>query len=256
MIRRIIKNPNFPKESFNWLASVEDGHFWFEQRSKLIGWAIRQFSGSPVNFLDVGCGTGFVLAHIGSAFPKTRLFGVDYYAEAISVARQRCPKACITKGDALKLDTGKLFDAVGCFDVLEHIHDDEALLKKIRNLISPRGRLFLSVPQHPGLWSSEDALACHQRRYTSSGLIKLAETCGLKCVWRTSFVCSLAPFMFYRRFRPNSKPGDAGVKTIEFSLPGSINWIFGRLLAVERSLIATGISLPFGGSLLMVLEKK
>lgn len=245
----------FPPESFNWLAAVEHGHFWFEERNELILWAIRRFSGSPKSFFDVGCGTGFVLARIARAFPAAKVCGLDCYSEAISIAQKRCPQACLMRDDALNFDVGDSFDAVGCFDVLEHIPDDKALLTRLRQVLSPGGRLFISVPQHPWLWSNEDTLACHQRRYTSSGLLHLAEECGLKCIWRTSFVCSLAPLMLLRRFKPNPRSSGAGIATLEFSLPKSVNWILGRLLAAERSAISRGVSLPFGGSLLMVLEK-
>ena len=144
---------------------------------------------------------------------------------------------------------------MGCFDVLEHIPEDKALLTRLRQLLSPGRRLLVSVPQHPWLWSNEDNLACHQRRYTSSGLLHLAEKCGLKCIWRTSFVCSLAPLMLLRLFKPNPRSSGAGIASLEFFLPKSVNWILCRLLSAERSAISRGVSLPFGGSLFMVLEK-
>ena len=61
--------------------------------------------------------------------------------------------------------------------------------------------------------------------------------------------------MLLRRFKPNPRSSGAGIATLEFSLPKSVNWILGRLLAAERSAISRGVSLPFGGILLMVLEK-
>jgi len=246
----------FPPDSFSWLASVENGHFWFEQRNELILWAIRHFSGAPKHYLEVGCGTGFCLSRIARAFPEAKLCAVEYYPEAITIAQKRSPQARISRADALDFNTDELFDAVGCFDVLEHVPDDKALLKKMQKMLFPKGRLFVSVPQHPWLWSNEDTMACHQRRYTCRGLLRLAETCGLKCIWHSSFVCSLAPLMLWRRFRPKPKSAVAGLATLEFSLPKPVNWIFGRLLAAERSVISTGVSLPFGGSLLMVLEKE
>jgi len=246
----------FPEESFAWLAAKEEGHFWFEQRNKLILWMIKKFSGYPRRFLEVGCGTGFVMSRVARAFPQAEMHGIEYYEDAIPIARARCPTARIELGDVLTLEATSLFDAVGCFDVLEHIPDDRTALTKLGQSLSPGGQLFVSVPQHPWLWSSEDTLACHQRRYTKRSLQRLAQSSGLQCVWCSSFVMSLAPFMLLRHLRPDSKADDAGSASLEFTLPKPINWVFACFLAAERCLIARGMVLPFGGSLLMVLERK
>jgi SAM-dependent methyltransferase len=253
---RITRPHTFPEESFTWLAAKEEGHFWFEQRNELILWMIENFSGYPRRYLEVGCGTGFVLGRVARAFPQAEIHGIEYYEDAIPIARARCPTARIGLGDVLALEAQSLFDAVGCFDVLEHIPDDKTALTKLGQALSPGGRLFVSVPQHPWLWSSEDTLACHQRRYTKRGLQRLAQSSGLECVWCSSFVTLLAPLMLLRRLRPDTKPGDAGSASFEFTLPKPVNWVFGRFLAVERWFISRRGALPFGGSLMMVLERQ
>jgi len=58
---------------FELLATLETGNFWFEARNRLITWATRRYFPDAANYLEVGCGTGFVLSGIHQAFPDLRL---------------------------------------------------------------------------------------------------------------------------------------------------------------------------------------
>jgi SAM-dependent methyltransferase len=245
----------FPTDSFAWLAAVEEGHFWFEQRNQLIVDVMRRFVPRPDRFLEAGCGTGFVLSRVLDEFPETRITGLEYFEEAISFARKRCPGAQIERANLLDLSFDQQFDAIGCFDVLEHIPDDVLALRNLSRALTVGGRLFVSVPQHRWLWSAEDDSACHQRRYTRKELQQKAALGGLNCLWHTSFVCSLSPLMLLRKMRGKTNTETAGQATFEFRLPVAVNWIFGRLLAAERYAINKGVHMPFGGSLFMVFGK-
>ena len=54
-------------------------------------------------------------------------------------------------------------------DVLEHIEDDAGALAAARDALAPGGRLLLTVPAMPCLWSRHDEANCHFRRYTRGG---------------------------------------------------------------------------------------
>ena len=67
----------------------------------------------------------------------------------------------------------------GLFDVLEHIPDDAGSLGGVHRLLAPGGgRLYLTVPAYPWLWSPEDELSGHCRRYTLAGLRRVVERAG------------------------------------------------------------------------------
>lgn len=51
-------------------------------------------------------------------------------------------------------------------DVLEHIEDDNAALKKASSLLSAKGHLLISVPSNPKEWRWDDDVYGHYRRYT------------------------------------------------------------------------------------------
>jgi len=49
-------------------------------------------------------------------------------------------------GECLSQIESTQFSLVICFDVLEHLEDPAAILRKMRNLLTPTGRLFITVP--------------------------------------------------------------------------------------------------------------
>jgi len=57
-------------------------------------------------------------------------------------------------------------DAAGAFDVTEHIEDDLGFLRELGGILRPGGRLYVTVPAFPFLWSQEDTDTGHYRRYT------------------------------------------------------------------------------------------
>jgi glycosyltransferase involved in cell wall biosynthesis len=83
-------------------------------------------------------------------------------------------KFVIEKFDISGSDTERYhsyhIDSVICFNVLEHIEEDEKALKNIFNLLEPRGHLLLFAPSHRWLYGSLDRHLGHQRRYRKKEL--------------------------------------------------------------------------------------
>src|SRR5882672_6174565 len=63
-------NDSFDAESFANLAAFEPRHFWFRARNRLIAWALRTSFPDARRFLEIGCGTGYVLMGIHDACPS------------------------------------------------------------------------------------------------------------------------------------------------------------------------------------------
>ena len=72
-------------------AAIEQAHFWFRVRNKLIQWALGNYFPDAKSFFEVGCGTGFVLAGIRETFPGTRLVGSDIFTDGLAFAKARLP---------------------------------------------------------------------------------------------------------------------------------------------------------------------
>ena len=78
-------------------------------------------------------------------------------------------------------------DSVICFNVLEHIEQDETALRKIFDLLEPGGRLLLLVPSHPWLYGSLDQHLGHHRRYRKKDLRNKLEAMGFRVIYLKYF---------------------------------------------------------------------
>jgi SAM-dependent methyltransferase len=242
----------FDPELFEPIADVEERSFWFRARSRLIVSAFRRHFPDARSFLEVGCGGGVVLAALREALPELRLVGGELYPEGLEVARRRLPDTELVELDARSLPYESEFDVVGAFDVLEHIDEDvEALRQMVRAARSGGGVLVL-VPQHPWLWSEHDEIVEHRRRYTRKELVAKAGASGIEILEVTSFVTSLLPVMAVSRAVDRVRKKTDPFANLE---PGPLNRVFERVLDGERRLIERGVSLPFGGSLMLVGRK-
>jgi trans-aconitate methyltransferase len=229
---------------------LEANSFWFRSRSRLIEWALSRYLPQVRNLLEVGCGNGFVLAGLHARRPDLRIGGTDLYAEGLRTARTRLPNVPLVQADACRLPTARQYDAVGIFDVLEHIDDDRRVLGELFRVVRPGGGLLVTVPQHRMLWSPMDVLACHRRRYARRELIDKVAGAGFRITRVSSFVSLLLPAMFASRYRRRS----AEVPD-ELTLPHLLDRACERVMDIERALIRVGVSWPAGGSLLLVASR-
>ena len=238
---------------FDTLAGVEADSFWFRARNRLIVSMVRSQFPDARSLLEVGCGTGFVLAGLRHEFPSMRLVGSELLSEGLDVARARVPDAEFVQLDAVQMPFAEEFDVVGAFDVLEHVEDDVGALTGMRRALRPAGGLLLLVPQHPWLWSAMDEIGHHVRRYTRRELTAKVAEAGFEIVRVTSFVTSLLPVMAASRVVERFLRRDYDPRAE--LVPGVANRPFERLLDGERRLIERGVSLPAGGSLLLVARR-
>lgn len=248
-------NVGFKTHYFKELAELEAGNFWFRARNKLILWALNEYSLEMKSFLEIGCGTGFVISAISTQFPEAKLSGSEFMEEGLVYARQRLPGAEFTQMDARNIPYESELDAVGAFDVLEHIEEDELVLQQIYKALKPGGMVFITVPQHRWLWSTVDEYACHVRRYTANELHQKVCRAGYEIIRSTSFVSTLLPAMYLSRLLQREKMDVSIDAMAELHINPILNKIFEWLLNLELTLIRVGISLPVGGSRLLVALK-
>jgi SAM-dependent methyltransferase len=236
------------------LVSLEPRSFWFRARNRLLLQAMRQHFPGVGSMLEIGCGTGFVLSALANANPGLRVAGGELLAAGLEPARERLPGAELFQLDARRLPWRGEWEVAGAFDVLEHIEEDEAVLAEVRQAVAPGGGLIVTVPQHPWLWSDADDRAHHKRRYTRAELIGKVRRAGFTVRQVTSFVSSLLPVMAASRLvRRNSAEG--GDLEAELCPPAPVSALFEWTLGGELALIRRGVSLPAGGSLLVVAQR-
>jgi SAM-dependent methyltransferase len=246
-------NDGFPVEGFEGLARLEAGNFWFRARNAIVVWALRKYFPRFQSLLEIGCGTGFVLSGIIRAFPKAQMVGSEIYTAGLTFAVRRLPGVELLQMDARKLPYEAEFDVVAALDVIEHIPEDELVLQNLHRAIKPGGGCLITVPQHRWLWSPVDEAACHRRRYSARELHTKVEAAGFRIVRSTSFVTLLLPLMLASRLaaRRSGKIGGVGM-----ALNPMLDSVLEAVMMFEHWVIKSGISLPIGGSRLVILQRK
>lgn len=244
----------FDEESFDHLPDAEERSFWFRSRNTLIVWALRRYFPQARSMLEVGCGTGFVLAGVREAFPHIRLVGAELFPAGLRVAAKRVPDAELIEMDARQIPFREEFDVVGAFDVLEHVEEDEQVLAQIQQALRPGGGLLITVPQHQRLWSVVDEYSHHVRRYGRDELLEKVRAAGFDVLRSTSFVSLLLPALALSRIRLRRR--ETFDPLTEYRMPSLLDSGLGWVLAAERGLIRAGLRLPIGGSLLVVARRR
>jgi SAM-dependent methyltransferase len=129
--------------------------------------------GTGNRVLDVGCSTGYlamVLSRRGN-----RVVGIELDPDAADRAREWCEDVFV--GDAETIDThlGGAFDVVLCADVVEHMRDPEAFLRRATRSLRPGGRIVLSTPNVAN-WTIRLSLLAGRFTYTDRGILDRGHT--------------------------------------------------------------------------------
>jgi SAM-dependent methyltransferase len=261
----IIEKP-LPREmqqhTYAIMRRVEETHWWFAGRRQIIRSFLERLCrdlqtlrvdqggvNSPLNILDVGCGTGANLEML-SEFGEAE--GVDLSGEALSFCRARGLQN-VKQGEveALPYANGS-FDLVTGLDVVEHLDDDLAGLKEMWRVLRPGGQVLVFVPAFMFLWGVQDDISHHRRRYTLDLLKRVMSQAGFE-VTRASYVniSFFTPILIGRflmralRIRPESENNI----TIGF-----LNGVLGKLFGAE-SLALRYLNFPFGVSIICVARR-
>jgi len=237
---------------FQSYASIQEEHFWFRGRNRLIQFVVKKFIREKNGtFLEVGCGTGFVLKGISDLLPEWDMTGVDAKLEALEYTSKSVPECQLVQANGANLPFSPRFNAVGAFDVIEHLDNDMSTIKELYRVLIAGGTIFLTVPQHKTLWSKIDEMSGHKRRYSRNELVNKVIASGFDIVFVTSFVSLLLPLLFLSRL--SKKKGEG--PQIEFKVPRLLNILLQYVMTLELMLIKCGFRFPVGSSLILIAKK-
>jgi SAM-dependent methyltransferase len=230
------------------MAAVERHHWWFRGRRALVAEAIGRLPlAAEAAIVEIGCGTGGNLAMLETF---GRVTAVEGAAEARALMRERVGRDSVAGWlpEPLPLHD-RAFDLAVLLDVLEHVEDDAAGLRRIARLLRPGGHLVLTLPAFPALWSAHDDAHGHHRRYRRRGVRTLLAACGFEVLRATHFNTALFPAVAALRMvarRLGAEPPGHRLAP----LPRAVNALLEAVLAAERRLLRV-VDLPFGVSLLV-----
>lgn len=244
---------SYPASANQECFALEDGSFWFGHRNACLLAMLQRFP-TRGPFFDIGGGNGFVAAAVQTAgnLPVVLVEpgpdGVrNGHARGLRTVVQASLKSARFRAGALP--------AIGFFDVLEHIEDEQGFLGEVRRCLAPDGRIYLTVPAGRWLWSDADIYAGHFRRYTRGRLRQSLERAGFRPLFISKifsplplplFLCRSLPSLFGRRQM-------SGQNVSKQHRPGGHRLLSG-IWAWELDHLGRGERIPFGTSCLAVAE--
>jgi SAM-dependent methyltransferase len=236
---------------YDRMAQIDGEHWWFAARRRIVSALIRaQVPLAPeAEILEVGAGTGSNLSML-QGFGHLDAIEPDAGARALASRRGGFRVAGGTLPDNVDLPD-RHYDLITLLDVLEHIDDDVGSLVMLRAKLAPRGRMVLTVPAAPWMWSAHDVAHHHKRRYTARTFSAAFRASGLRVRHMSHFNTLLYPLIAAARIAgriANKQGSDDSLMP-----PAPVNRLLEHIFAAERYWVARA-SLPFGVSLLAVVE--
>ena len=190
---------SYPSEGNDLCFAVEDGSFWFQHRNRCIVETVRRNPPAGAIF-DIGGGNGCVSRALLDAGFDSVVVEPGPSGARNAVARGVPNVICSTLEDAGF--PPQSIAAVGLFDVIEHIADDAGFLASLNRYLLPGGKIYLTVPAYQSLWSQEDVLAGHCRRYSLQQLLDVVRSAGFEVNYCSGIFRFLIAPIFLARVLP------------------------------------------------------
>ncbi len=231
------------------MDALQGEHWWFKSRRNIL---TKVLGGLTVNqphsrILEAGCGTGGNLAMLSNFGDVT---GFEHDVDALGMAQEKgtFPLSQGTlPGGAPSYDDP--FDLVVAFDVVEHIEDDLGSLQALRTQLRKDGKIVITVPAFPFLWSKHDETHHHFRRYTRKSLTEALRESGYEIEYVSYFNSLLFPLiagirMIKKFFKMDSNADDAMPSPV-------VNKVLSMIFGSEKHWVGR-VSIPFGVSLIAI----
>jgi SAM-dependent methyltransferase len=235
------------------LADYEEENWWFVGRRKIVSnFIMKYFKINPnLKILDAGSGTGKTTNYF-------KQIGDVHGIERSSTGVIHCNKL------GLKIVQGHLnylpfaantFDIITLLDVLEHIENDLEMLKKLKPLLKPNGKLIITVPAYQLLWTEHDIALSHFRRYTAKTLESVLKKADFQISRTSYFITALLPLIFSYKILLKFKKSKNNPQSHSHQFPEIINTMLQKIILFESKFLKK-INFPFGASVICVASIK
>lgn len=232
----------------DWQQQPGSNHFWHAARRQLISHLLHLTGQHHEQILEIGCGTGENLPLLQKLGPT---LGLDSNPEALALVdpAYQTELADITKQPL----PANRYDLIACFDVLEHLPNDQAVLYNLNQALKPGGYLVFTVPAYAWLFSSHDRALQHYRRYSRQQLQQRLQQANFTIAhlsyWNSCLLPAIIPWRLFKKI--SHAPARSDTQAIHPWL----NALLYRLLLAETKLVQKGWRWPWGLSLVGLARK-
>lgn len=250
-------------EQFELHAKIEDSHWWFVGRRRIIENIVATVvpDKTPMKLVDIGCGTG---GNISTFHKRFDCIGVDISEHAIDFAVRRFPDInFISVGVGQKIyPIIEKADILFLLDVLEHIENDSQFLREITSNMKQGALLLITVPSNMSLWSPHDEFHGHFRRYSKNDLLFNFNELPVSIRLFSYYNTILYPIIKSARGLTKLTKQTWGKAHTDLSMPPKIfNTLLTKIFASESKWLINRLdqsnrtTLPFGVSIISLLRK-
>ncbi len=231
------------RKAFQLLSDMERS-WWYRGRARMVRAALKRIhTHTFVDLLDFGAGYGGMYGELSEIAEHVYAFEPD--KEAGETAKRRGYAAVVASESEAY---ARNYDAFGLFDVVEHLEHDREFLIRAHSALRDNGRLLITVPTFPFLWSVHDVEHHHFRRYTRTSMRAVLESAGFAIEYMSYW--NIILFIPAVMMRLVGRSGEGAL-----AMPRFLDAAFYALVSLE-SLLMRFAPLPFGTSLVVIARKK
>lgn len=256
------KETAYTAERQQMYFDLEDASWWFQHRADIFLYLAKKYLRKTVQIFDIGGSNGFNSKKLQDAGYDVIL--VEPTQKACENARLRGVRQVVNL--PFQEITEDILQFV-CTDVIEHIKDDRAFVSALYQKMPYGGKGLISVPASMKLWSSEDEVDGHYRRYSVSSLSELLEGAGFRIVYINHCFQFLWLPIYIRRHlmeklslvhkvQERAEEEEQKVTNHQFLSDRSfITTILNRFRKRDLQKIKREQRIPYGSSIVCVVEK-
>lgn len=218
----------------------------------LIGKLYGSYEG--IKLLDVGCSEGAFLSYMLGNGVKAE--AIDAEETAINFCQKRGYGDCVKYGDIRKIPyEDNTFDVVTALDVVEHVKEDTVSISELMRVCKAGGLVIIILPAHQWLWSSNDEVVHHVKRYSKKEAVNLLRNFNAGIEFSSYFNMILFPVFvlatLWRKIFPKPTESNVVVDT-----PKPVNYVLCRIMDIENYILTRlNFTMPFGSSMIFICRK-
>jgi len=219
---------------YDRMAEHDSSHWWYVARRDILHDYVARYAGLPrdARILEIGCGTGHNLPML-QQFGAVDAIEIDPAAREIASKRLGKAVSAAPLPELPGVERGA-YDMIAVLDVVEHIEDDVAALKAMRDCLKPGGKILIAVPAHQWMWSAHDVVNHHHRRYSKKSLKAAIDAAGLESKKFGYFNSLLFPLAAAARIAGRIRGKDDS----DDSPPAKpLNALFEKIFRLERHMV-------------------